>query len=41
MENKQNPYKLVWYRADWSTKKTEENNRKYWEWEIKYNNFNP
>ena len=34
-----NPYKLVWYNADWSKTKTEKNNAKYWEWEIMYNGF--
>lgn len=36
---KPNPYKLVWYRADWSKTKTEKNNAKYWEWEIVHNGF--
>ena len=34
-----NPYSLVWYRADWTKRKTRENNAKYWQWEIKHNNF--
>ena len=36
-----NPYELVWYREGWSEKKIKKNNTKYWEWEIKYNNFVP
>ena len=35
----QNPYKLVAYRADWSQRKTDINNKNFWEWEIKYNGF--
>lgn len=34
---KQNPYKLVCWRADWSEAKTNRNNSKYWEWEVKHN----
>lgn len=40
-EKKTNPYQLVWYRADWSDAKVKKNNTKYWEWEMKYNNFVP
>lgn len=36
-----NPYQLIWYKQGWSQKKVEKNNAKYWEWEIKYNNFVP
>ncbi len=36
-----NPYELVWYREGWPEKKIKKNNTKYWEWEIKYNNFIP
>ena len=37
--SKTNPYNLVWYQAGWSEKKTTENNKKYWLWEIKHNGF--
>jgi hypothetical protein len=40
-ETKKNPYQLIWYKQGWSQKKVETNNAKYWEWEIKYNNFVP
>lgn len=38
-ENKKNPYKLLWFVAGWSQSKINKNNRKFWEWEKKHNNF--
>ena len=32
-----NPYKLVYWRPDWSESKTKRNNTKYWQFEIKHN----
>jgi hypothetical protein len=40
IQNK-NPYQLIWYKQGWSQKKIKKNNSKYWEWEIKKNNFVP
>lgn len=40
-EKKKNPYELVYWNADWSESKTRRNNKKYWEWEMKYNGFKP
>jgi hypothetical protein len=37
----ENPYELIWYRQGWSDKRVAKNNTKYWEWEMKYNNFQP
>lgn len=34
-----NPYRLIWYRFDWTEKQIAINNTKYWKWEIKYNGF--
>ena len=36
-----NPYQLIWYKEGWSEKKIRKNNTKFWEWEIKKNNFVP
>jgi hypothetical protein len=36
-----NPYQLIWYKQGWSEQRIKKNNTKYWEWEIKYNNFVP
>ena len=34
---KKNPYKLVWYNQDWSQKRTDQNNIRYWKWEQEHN----
>ena len=34
-----NPYKLLWYKQGWSQKRIIINNKNYWLWEIKHNNF--
>jgi hypothetical protein len=34
---KPNPYKLVYWRSDWSERKTKNNNMKYWQFEIQHN----
>jgi len=36
---KKNPYTLVYWRSDWSERKTKNNNAKFWLWEIKHNGF--
>jgi len=36
-ERKTNPYELIWYKQGWSKTITENNNAKYWEFEIEYN----
>lgn len=38
---KRNPYNLIWYKKGWSDKKISENNKKYWDFEIKHNGFKP
>ena len=40
-ETPKNPYNLVWYDSKMSKNQIKKNNTKYWEWEIKYNNFKP
>ncbi len=34
---KKNPYKLVWYNQDWTQKRTDQNNIRYWKWEQEHN----
>lgn len=36
---KHNPYRLVYYRSDWSESKTKRNNTNYWRFEIEHNGF--
>ena len=36
-----NPYILLWYKHNWSHRKVEINNSKYWQWEIDNNGFKP
>lgn len=36
---KKNPFKLIWYNSDMTENQISENNTRYWEWEIKYNNL--
>ncbi len=39
MEKKKNPYTLIWWDSKMTQKQIEQNNTKFWEWEIKYNGF--
>ncbi len=36
-QRKPNPYKLVYWRIDWSDSKTKKNNANYWKFEIEVN----
>lgn len=36
-----NPYELIYYKQEWSAKRTRKNNDKFWEWEILNNGFKP
>lgn len=36
-----NPFKLIWYRFDWSENQVAKNNTRYWKWEIHNNGFKP
>lgn len=36
---KPNPHHLVYYKQGWSKKRIEENNTKFWLFEIKYNSL--
>lgn len=38
---KKNPFTLYWFKAEWSQKRIEQNNKRYWDWEIKHNGFEP
>ena len=38
---KTNPYELLWYKQGISEKEIRENNTKYWQWEMEFNNFKP
>jgi hypothetical protein len=41
-ENKKvNPYKWIYYKEGWSQNQINENNKKYWDWEKKHNDFVP
>lgn len=37
----ENPYKLIWFNFRMSQKQVDENNAKYWLWEMEHNGFIP
>lgn len=38
---KENPYTLIWFHYKMSEKQIAANNKKFWDWEIKHNGFDP
>lgn len=40
-EEKKNPFTLIFYKEGWSQNRVNLNNKKYWDWERKYNGFVP